>query len=957
MKNVTLKNAKKTKYLNRNKKGFTLIEILAVVIIISIIGIIGVAAISSYIEDSRKSAFVTTAHNYIDAARSLKASDKLIQEPKDTEAVLIPLSMLELEDNEGFKTSYGEIDETKSYVIITNNNNKLTYYITLIDETGHALLMENADEFSKDSIQVGNLDIAAIHEHAILKKNEEGMTIEINGIPYQVSNRDYKETKKDDPNTYVTTTILLDCNAIDTVRVEVEEGWTNKDKTIKILTLNNKENYKYYLSERSMKPLRSDSEWSDSNTYERDLGTYYAFVKTDAGEISDPVKVIVDKIDRIAPTCELEVYEGTISSYGIYKTDAKIRFKEATDGVASSATSGVKSHGIGSFTGSKTVTDSLTGEIENTYIGHIQDNAGNTNTCEITVKSDGSSPTVTYNLASGSYSTTQNVVITPSDEGHGLDYYNIKVTKNGTVTENKTNLTASTYTVTMSDNGKYTVATKVVDKANNSIKQTPLDSDGYFYREYIIDKVTPTVTLTAKKKTSGTTVASGVWSDEGLNFTLTAGTVGYSGATIYYCKDTANTCTPNTKATSGTAITSYNSTTGTYYIRYKIVSGAGLSSAVASYTAKVDTSNPTITSVTGNPTNWTNQDVTLTINATDTPSGLHSTPYSFDGGSTWQTSSSKTFSSNQTVNIVVRDVVGNTSSKTITISKIDKVVPTCTNDGDSTTWTNSTRTISYGCSDSESGCNSSYSGGSTTFTSTTKTSTIASYTIKDEAGNTVTCSARTANVYVDTTSPTCSVAKSDTGKTTGVTSTVTCDDSDSQCVSSNPTGDSGLTSSKTYTVSDVAGNTGICTVTVTSQLQKRTASCSNCQECSGAGCKTRNSCSSCSACGESWSSYSGGTCHSSKPSNTTTKKYSCVMSGKMDSPACNNSSYYYCQTSTRSCKSCQNSSCSCKTYNTSCSTCGCEGWGSWGSWADATSCSAGESSDHKTKTGCQTVYN
>ena len=44
---------------------------------------------------------------------------------------------------------------------------------------------------------------------------------------------------------------------------------------------------------------------------------------------------------------------------------------------------------------------------------------------------------------------------------------------------------------------------------------------------------------------------------------------------------------------------------------------------------------------------------------------------------------------------------------------------------------------------------------SVNFTSTTKTYTIPSYTIKDNAGNSTSCPARTANVYVDKIAPTC----------------------------------------------------------------------------------------------------------------------------------------------------------------------------------------------------------
>ncbi len=80
-------------------------------------------------------------------------------------------------------------------------------------------------------------------------------------------------------------------------------------------------------------------------------------------------------------------------------------------------------------------------------------------------------------------------------------------------------------------------------------------------------------------------------------------------------------------------------------------------------------------SVTGNPTNWTSKDVTLKVSATAS-NGLASEAYSFDGGKTYQKSNSKTFTSNQTVNIVVKDTKGNKATYNVYITKIDKTVPT-----------------------------------------------------------------------------------------------------------------------------------------------------------------------------------------------------------------------------------------------------------------------------------------
>jgi len=59
-----------------------------------------------------------------------------------------------------------------------------------------------------------------------------------------------------------------------------------------------------------------------------------------------------------------------------------------------------------------------------------------------------------------------------------------------------------------------------------------------------------------------------------------------------------------------------------------------------------------ISRVDGNPTAWTHDDVTLTVVPSDKTSktGLQ---YSFDNGATWQTSPSKVFKSNATVNIKI----------------------------------------------------------------------------------------------------------------------------------------------------------------------------------------------------------------------------------------------------------------------------------------------------------------
>jgi hypothetical protein len=87
-----------------------------------------------------------------------------------------------------------------------------------------------------------------------------------------------------------------------------------------------------------------------------------------------------------------------------------------------------------------------------------------------------------------------------------------------------------------------------------------------------------------------------------------------------------------------------------------------------------DSTPPTIISINGNSTNWTNQDITLTVQASDNV-GLNSNAYSFDNGATYQASNSKTYTTNEIVNIKVRDSSNNETSQQEIINRIDKQSP------------------------------------------------------------------------------------------------------------------------------------------------------------------------------------------------------------------------------------------------------------------------------------------
>ena len=109
--------------------------------------------------------------------------------------------------------------------------------------------------------------------------------------------------------------------------------------------------------------------------------------------------------------------------------------------------------------------------------------------------------------------------------------------------------------------------------------------------DIILDTTRPTVSIKAFRQDNNSSVSSGVWYNSRLKYVITETLSGPSGYKIYYCEG-ANNCDPTNVISSGTNRNS--STTGSYYVRYKIVSNAGLESSIGSFNGNVDLTKPTV---------------------------------------------------------------------------------------------------------------------------------------------------------------------------------------------------------------------------------------------------------------------------------------------------------------------------------------------------------------------------
>ena len=157
-----------------NKKGFTLVELLAVIVIMGILMMVAIPSISRVIENSRKDTFVDIAKSYANAAKTLWTADTLTCEGTVASAlddgdyyILINTTesartMLPVLVDQGGKSSWGNRD-VNGYVrvhveTVTDNNGEpkrtTTFYVGLSDGT-HGLIDNGS--MTSDNLKKGNV--------------------------------------------------------------------------------------------------------------------------------------------------------------------------------------------------------------------------------------------------------------------------------------------------------------------------------------------------------------------------------------------------------------------------------------------------------------------------------------------------------------------------------------------------------------------------------------------------------------------------------------------------------------------------------------------------------------------------------------------------------------------------------------------------------------------------------
>ena len=163
-------------------------------------------------------------------------------------------------------------------------------------------------------------------------------------------------------------------------KVSVDAKWSNKNKNIDIAARDNSTGSGlagYIVKTENKTPTLTETGWEAStsskyttvNSY--DNGTYYVFAKDNAGNISEGRKIVIEKVDKEAPTCMVRINpNGTTAPYktlSIISNDTNIDL----DGYSWDHTN---------------YTEDVVKVTDNgSYTGHLTDLAGNKGSCTAVV--------------------------------------------------------------------------------------------------------------------------------------------------------------------------------------------------------------------------------------------------------------------------------------------------------------------------------------------------------------------------------------------------------------------------------------------------------------------------------------------------------------------------------------------------------------------------------------------
>ena len=486
----------------KNKKGFTLVEILAVIIILAVIALLVSPMIIGNINDSREKLYDTQIDNIKSAARNLMIDLEI----NNDETLIFTLEELKRagyleEDLQNPKTNK---PFNNCLTIVVSKKNDLYNYEIVDSESDGCEITSNVIMvlLGSENEKVSKND--AYIEPGVVIRDDRGNTLDSNNISVKVSQTkdnittiitengaynqlttliktgdeyqytiDYKYTDKagntiiKSRNVSVVTNEGLKCEIVPTTEAN-DAGWVLTERKAKIIGLNSNGNLEYSISLNNTKNYSSEDTLELSND---GVVTIYGYVKdivtNQEASCSNTIKYEVGE-----PSVDINLI-GTEGNNGWFKSDvtATLNITPISTIVGQDiSTSDVKTYNNRS---SLDLTSS-----GNVY-GYVKDEASKEVAVSKEVKIDKVAPNITT-LSAGSLKTTNNntteltLTVSATDSGSGIDYYEFFMYSDTYKIEKPLGTSKNNYVVITSFQNGYDYKVKVYDVAGN-VSEKSLD--------------------------------------------------------------------------------------------------------------------------------------------------------------------------------------------------------------------------------------------------------------------------------------------------------------------------------------------------------------------------------------------------------------------------------------------------------------------------------------------------
>jgi prepilin-type N-terminal cleavage/methylation domain-containing protein len=113
--------------MKMNNKGFTLVELLAVLAIIAIIGGIAIPNVISLMDNNKKDHIINDAQRLISLAKNAVAADREFRANTDVDFKKYQMSILDTKNSINPDPDGGNYDRVESYVKYTKNSGYCVY--------------------------------------------------------------------------------------------------------------------------------------------------------------------------------------------------------------------------------------------------------------------------------------------------------------------------------------------------------------------------------------------------------------------------------------------------------------------------------------------------------------------------------------------------------------------------------------------------------------------------------------------------------------------------------------------------------------------------------------------------------------------------------------------------------------------------------------------------------------